>query len=163
MPISQAIPRGKLLKNTTSPQTLSLHIRKKYRPKIEFSLVSKEHSHWAVNRLYIRYVNEYAWTIKPPPIEAMMFQNNYKVVLSRHFTEYDLLPLTPDNEIHHFAYRGLDSDHFSVHISGTEVSRIKICADLYDFNTKESLAFESESIEIVTSGIMEPLWDQPLG
>jgi hypothetical protein len=91
-----------------------------------------------------------------------MFTLNYGVALSRRYSEYDLLPLTPDQEIHGFEYRGADSDHFAVQLYGTNVSALKICAETYNFKTKEESFIESKEIRVVRSSAVRPLWDSPI-
>lgn len=150
-----------VVKKTEKP-AFEIHIRKHYRSRFEFSLLGREGGHWAVNRLYLKYTGEFQWFFHPPAMEALLFQTNYAVALSREYSEYDLLPLTPDNELHRFVYKGEDSDHFAVQLYGTNVSKVKICAEVYDFNTRKTTLVESEDIEIVAADAM-PIWDKPIG
>lgn len=149
-----------LRREASSP--VEIHITRKYRPLIEFSLVSNDNAHWAVNRLYLLYKSEFEWEMGPRPVEAMRLKTSYEITLSRFYSEYDLVPLTPDQEIHGYEYRGRDSDHFAVRLSGTDVSMICICADVYDFRTRTTDQIKSDDIRVESSGSKRAKWDRPL-
>lgn len=137
---------------------VEIHIRQHYRTRFRFSLVSHDLTHWAINRLYLLYMAEFEWELGPVSIEALLFETAYGITLTRQYSEYDLLPLTPDREICAYEYTGSDSDHFSVELYGTDVSIIRICADYYDFQTKKQGHIESEDIKVERSSTMKPLW-----
>jgi hypothetical protein len=107
-------------------------------------------------------MNEFRWTKTEPLQGAMDIPYSYHIPLSRRYSEYDLLPLTPDNERGQFVYRGLDGDHFNIYTSGTVVSKISIWADTYDFNSQQSVQVKSSELQIVENGV-RAYWDQPLG
>lgn len=151
-----------VLQNEASPESLRIQITKRYRPRFEFSILSPKDGHYLVRRLYIKYLNEYEWSRRPPAIEALMFNISYGIYLSREFQEYDLLPLTPDNLVHGFEYKGADADHFAVELYGTDVSKVTICADVFDVKKSLSLFIQSEELSIVTSSTFIPHWDRPL-
>ena len=143
---------------------VEIHITEHYRSRFKFSLVSNENTHWVVNRLYLKYLSEYDWEPIITKQEALSFRTNYEIVLSNLFSEYDLIPLTLDNEIHAFEYNGRDSDHFGVQLYGTYVSKVQIVAEVYDFKSGSKKPFEikSKELEIVVSPDIKPLWDKPI-
>ena len=114
-----------------------------------------------MNRIYLKYIAEYRHrflsrpifqqlvVIERPPGGSLKFLGSYGVALSTEYSEYDLLPLTPDKEINPLIYRGSDSDHFSVLLYGTSAADIRICADIYNFDTEEHSNIESEDIRVV--------------
>lgn len=163
IPIVYALPETSRAVAISHPSTFRIQITGRYRTKLRFSLVSTEGAHWAVHRLFLRYLNEFHWDPAAPAIEAIGITRSYEIALSRRYSEYDLLPQTPDNGVHPYVYRGVDSDYFGVDLVGTNVSLVRICAELMDMDTGVSWTVESEDIKIIASSVMEPLWEQPLG
>lgn len=148
--------------NKNISNQLSIHITQHYRTKFEFSLIGPSDGHYIINRLYLLYVNEYEWTKKPIYPEALMIKTFYNICLSMKYSEYDLLPLTIDNTAHGFEYIGSESDHFAVKICGTDVSKIRICAQVYDAKNSRSFILQSNDIEVVAGGNMRPLWNRSI-
>jgi hypothetical protein len=87
---------------------------------------------------------------------TMWFSERYGIALSREYSEYDLIPLVPDQDALGFEYRGPDSDDFSVELYGTDVSVVRICAEIYDFETKEHSTIQSKNIPVVRSPGLRP-------
>ena len=148
--------------NKNFTNQLSIHITQHYRTTFEFSLIGSPDGHYIIKRLYLLYVNEYEWAKKRIYPEALMIKTFYNICLSRKYSEYDLLPLTIDNAAHAFEYKGSESDHFAINLFGTAVSKIRICAQVYDVNNSRSFILQSNDIEVVAGGNMQPLWDRSI-
>lgn len=99
---------------------------------LNFTVYSRKSTDILIKRLYVKYVRQYPTTIGPLFVEAMAPPpHKYRIHLSLLYDEYDIIPLTPDNDLRLWEFQGHDEEHFSLTIDA-HACEIRLCLEAYN-------------------------------
>lgn len=127
----------------------------KYEDRLNFTVTNVGLPEVVVNRLYLhlsRYVRcphcRSGHCMAMSVMEALMLSTEYELPLNGNYSQYNLIPLTPDNARNTFIYKDGDSDFFGIDFDfyGGTAYCVKICADYYDTRSQTERHIETDEI-----------------